>query len=198
MANNRSFFHVHGQVYFVRYVGRHAERMAQHVLNKKHIIISLPLKFQIAADTDEQALVPSSLVEIYKFDQMVRQLERRNKDDVLVFSAGTNTNVQRRVAFLLGCQLIMSKALDAYEVNQIFNDFGGILGQSQDERSSAMNCWQALHQAKALAWVDFNEQFESHTDHTTTIDMEELIHYSRFWLLFPSRTEICFDCCCNA
>ena len=174
-----SFFHVHDRSYIVNFVGRHAERVVQQVLNKKYIIISMESKINNSPVAAEQS-VPS-LIEIYKFDEMVKRLERRNLGHLLVFSTGSSKEVQGRVAMLIGCTLIMSKALDASEVYRIFNRIGSFLRQSSCNQASILDCWKALYQAKSLAWLDFSEPFEPDADaiEESTINIEEFVHYCR-------------------
>ena len=177
--NSSFFFHVYDRAYLVPFVGKHADRLVQQVLNKKYLIIPMDSKIKECAVAAEQTFVPNSLIEIYKFDEMVRHFERRNSQHILVFSTGSSKEVQGRVAFLIGCTLIMSKSLDVCEVRRIFQKIGGFLRQSSRHQESIMDCWQALYQAKSLVWLDFREQLVPDSDEESTINIEELIHYSR-------------------
>ena len=172
-----SFFHIHDRSYFVRFEGKRAERMAHHILNRKHLIIST--QPYLNNYDSEQSVTPASLIEIYKFDERVKQLERRNDDKILVFSAGGSVESQCRVAFLIGCHLIMSKSLDANAVYHIFERLDEVWSPKIHQKFSIMDCWQALHHAKSLAWLDFSEQIVPDSDEGSAINMEEFIHYSR-------------------
>ena len=175
-----SFLHIYDRAYFVRFERRHAERMttAQQALNKKFFIIDALSIFDDQDFATELSFVPSSLIEIYKFSNMVSMYERRNAQDLLVFAAGTNQAVQRKTAFLVGCHLIMSKSLDAQQVLEVFNVLHDLLNKKYEE-VSAMDCWQALYQAKSLAWLTFSDPLEQSSHDAGTIDMDELIHYAR-------------------
>ena len=174
-----SLLHVHDRVYLIRLEGTCAERVAQHALNYRQLTILASSNFTELACSSTRSCAPCSLTEIYKFDEMVKQLERRSEDQMLVFSAGTDKTMQRRVAFLLGCHLIMSKSLDTQHVIRIFHGFDDILEHSNQEEAAVTDCWRALHQAKSLLWLSFRERFGQYAS-DTSLDMEELIHYSKY------------------
>ena len=178
MPTYSSCFHVHDRTYMFHFVGKHAERVAKQVLNKKYIIVSMESKINNSPVAAEQNYVPSSLIEIYKFDEMVKRLERRNAGHILIFSTGSSKEVQDRVVFLIGCTLIMSKTLGVSEVCRIFDRID-ILRQNNSNKKGAIDCWNALYQAKRLAWLDFSEPFDRDCADESIINIEELIHYSR-------------------
>ena len=179
MATGRSFFHVHDRAHLVLFEGKPAERMAQHVLKSKHIVIPIASTLSECPLSSTNFFVPSSLIEIYNFHKMVGIISRRNADHQLVFSAGTNKKVQVRVVFLVGCHFIMSSSLDADSVHQIFQGLDGIFGQSKSGDTEILDGWKALQRAKSLAWLNFAEIFQRESENRDTIDLEELIHYSR-------------------
>ena len=170
-----SLLHVHDRVYLIRLEGTRAERVAQLALSKRQITIMASSNFTELACSSP----PCSLTEIYRFNEMVKQLERRSEDQRLVFSAGTDKTMQRRVAFLLGCHLIMSKSLDAQDVIRILHGFDEIREHSNQEETGVTDCWRALHQAKSLLWLSFRERFGQYAS-DTSLDIEELIHYSKY------------------
>ena len=109
MTNRCSLFHVHNRMYLVLFEGKYAERMAKQALNKQHILISISTYLNETGFPTEKSFVPSSLIEIYQFDDLVKLFERRYEDRMLIFCAGTNAISQARVVFLIGCHLIMSR-----------------------------------------------------------------------------------------
>ena len=166
-------------MYLVLFEGKYAERMAKQALNKQHILISISTYLNETGFPTEKSFVPSSLIEIYQFDDLVKLFERRYEDRMLVFCAGTNAISQGRVVFLIGCHLIMSKAFSAHEVYRSFEGMECIASNHSRKEARIMDCWLALHQAKSLAWLDFSVQFGQYPDESRTINMEELMHYSR-------------------
>lgn len=172
---------IHGRLHIVTLDGTNAERMAQCMLKKKHLVVFIASKSEEypvhAAPRD--CFDPSSLIEIYKFDEMVNTIARRNPDQMLVFSVGSETETQARAAFLIGCHLIMSSCLDPDEVRRVFQWSDGNLGPTARVCNTIFGCWRALHHAKALAWIDFRDRFGRVCDDSMTIDMAELMHYSR-------------------
>ena len=111
---------------------------------------------------------------------MASQIERRNPDRKIVYSAGSDGVVQAKVAFLLGCHLIMSKALDTNHVLQVFKGVEGLMPSDGRGLIGILDCWRAVERARSDCWIDFQERFDMDRNDSRTIDMEELIHYSRW------------------
>ena len=172
-------FHVHGRIYIVRFNNKHAERMAKNKLKNKHIILPLASILSKEVFTSARVFTPCSLMEIYRFHEMVSTISRQRSDHLLVFSAGIRKNEQVEVAFLVGCYLIMSKGMSAEAIHQIFQRFDGMHGDKVSDEIGVVDCWKALYRAKSLAWLDFSANFARDPDNLTTIDIEEYIHYSR-------------------
>ena len=172
-----SFLRMHDRAYLACFEENHAARMARHVLSKKYSIVPLPSSLN-EFDFPAERFVPSSLTEIYKFDEMVQRFERNMEECVIVFSAGRSKYSQRRVAFLIGCHLIISKCCFAHDVYQCFCGPHEILGDNV-QKAIIMDCWKALHKVRSLAWIDFRERFTQSTSQAGSIDMEEFMHYSR-------------------
>ncbi len=155
--------------------------MAHHSLQLKYVIVPIIQTVSTSQEMWENdtagEVLPASLIELYRFDEMANQIARRNADHKLVFSGGRNLQLQMRAAFLIGCHMIMSHGLDAENVFQIFKSFGEFFTGTQ---AGILDCWRALYRAKNVGWVDFQERFDfDYSDSTETINMEEFIHYSR-------------------
>ena len=176
-----SFFRAHSRLYVAFYAEKQAQKMAQHSLKVKYIIVPMASALIGQDDVNMQTDcgAPSSLIDIYKFHEMTSQIARRDADHKLVFSAGPSVNGQIKVVFLIGCHMIMSRCLDAektYDVFRSFEEFFVDLGSSQ---VNILDCWRALHRSTCLGWIDFRERFDAEREQDQTIDMEEFIHYSR-------------------
>ena len=183
MVNNHSFLHIYDRAYLALFEGKHTERMAEHMLSRKRIVVFMDSEsYNISVgvlERSKRCFFPSSLITIYKFDKMVQRLQRRNQDHLLVFSTGSNKDDQVRVVFLIGCWLILSKSLDACQVYGIFDGIDALTEKSISFKLSVMHGWQALRQARSLAWLNFSKPFAPEYDDISTIDMEEFTHYSR-------------------
>ena len=182
-ALKSSFFRAHTRLYVAFYDERQTERMSRHSLNVKYIIV--PMASALRDDGDigkpECFTVPSSLVEIYKFNEITDQIARRNADHKLVFSAGCSVNGQIKVVFLVGCHLIMSRGLDADQTYDIFSSFEELFVHLGCNQVNILDCWRALHRSTCLGWIDFRGCINTCTEgeEDETINMEEFMHYSR-------------------
>ena len=176
-----SFFNVHTRIYVALYDEKQAQRMAQHALKTKYIIIPVSAVWKRDHDSgiEEENFTVSSLIEIYKFDEMANQMARRNADHKLVYTAGCSVRGQIKVVFLIGCHMIMSLGLDAEHVHNIFKSFDEFFVRCDESQVNALVCWRALHRAACASWINFQERFDLERGDERTINMEEFIHYSR-------------------
>jgi hypothetical protein len=108
------FVQAHQHLFLALYEETQAKRMAQHMLKSKFVVV--PCVHSIETNGCEQ-FVPSPLQEIYRFDELANQASRQNAGLRLVFCAGLNPVIQARVAFLLGCHMLISLEMDPGAVN---------------------------------------------------------------------------------
>ncbi len=119
-----SFSAVTSNLYFALFDADYAESIARHALNGKYIVIPMTPISAICRYAQEgnyaKSFTPSSLTEIYRFDDIANQITRRNADHKLVFAAGRNPQVHQRAIFLIGCHVIMSHGFDVESTFSIF------------------------------------------------------------------------------
>ena len=176
-----SFLCAHPRLYIAFYDERQAQKMAHHSLKVKYIMVPMASALKDDSDirTQNQSIVPSSLIDIYDFNEMANQIARKNGDHRLVFSAGSNVKIQIKVVFLIGCHMILSQGLDADQIFAIFRSFEELFVDLKCSQVNILDCWRALHRSTCAGWIDFRERFGYECDRDQTIDMEEFIHYSR-------------------
>jgi hypothetical protein len=149
-----------------------AEAMAHHMLLGKHITIPLHCSSQTTS------FEPSSLTEIFRFDEHVRAAQRHNPGFKIIVCTQRSLAVQSKAIFLMGCHLIMSQEFSAKEA---IDNLGGLPESrlpTEDNELSLSCCWTALYRAKALNWIDFGDIFDIGVEDTSRIFIEEYIHYA--------------------
>jgi hypothetical protein len=129
------------------------------------------------------SFAPSTLAEIYRFDEAARAQQRRHPCMKIVFPTGPHRTAQVKTAFMLGCHMIMSHGCGFEETFLAFKNVGQIFGESDiaDNEVSVKSCWRAMCQAKCRNWIDFTMSEFSGRDHCqdSYIDMDEHMHYAR-------------------
>ena len=166
----RSFVHVHNRLYLALYDTDQAEIMARHELKFNFLVVPVhqtgagPVANRAnetgGCGEETESFNPSSLIEIFKFDEMACTLERKNPTMKLVFCTGAGLASQVRVAFLIGCHMIMSLGVGFEETNLSFKLFHGMFERFSPADAGGVtveNCWRALTRAKCLNWVDFRK-----------------------------------------
>jgi hypothetical protein len=156
-------------LFLALYEETQAKRMAQHTLKSKFVVV--PCVHFVETNGCEQ-FVPSPLQEIYRFDELANQASRQNAGLRLVFCAGLNPALQARVAFLLGCHMLISLEMDPGTVYAIFRK-QGCIGEG------LLAGWWALLCAKTMGWINFQDHFQLDDADHETIQMDEYLHYSR-------------------
>ena len=181
-AGKSSFFRVHQKIYLALYDAKQTENMALHAISGKHVVVPITSKCgpEPNASSEEVGFSPSSLAEIYKFNEIVNEVARRNPDSKVIFAAGTNTQHHIRVVFLIGCHLMISLGIDAERTFKVFKKFDEFFVCGAERSLGMIDCWRSFHRAALMGWVDFKERFDLEFPDEYTIDMEEFIHYSRF------------------
>ena len=189
-----SFSPITSNLYFALFDADQTEKMAQHTLKTKYIVVPMTAMCKYTQEGNiADHFTPSSLSEFYRFNVMANQIKRRNADHKLVFAAGRNIQVQRRAVFLIGCHVIMSHGLDSESTFSFFKNSKELFASNGRGQVNILDCWHALDRAKSIGWIDFQELFniESTKDiDIATLDMEEFIHYSRYFL-DTSRNRAC-------
>ena len=172
------FIHHFNGIYLAFYEASDAEKMAQHKLFGKRTIIPL-----LGRDLNAAApgFTPSSLAEIYRFDEMMRAVQRHNPTHSIVLCAGVDSKVQSKAVFLAGCHMIMTQGFSYVDtVNTLANTTNTLTSVAADNEGLTVPCcWMALHRAKSLGWIDFGDVFDTGCDNPSRIFIEEYIHYAR-------------------
>jgi hypothetical protein len=152
--------------------------MAQAKVNGKYIIIPL------SQGRHGERIIefsPSSLVEIFRFDEMIRATQRHNPGYKIVLCTGPDLYTQMKGIFLTGCHLIMSQCFNFEETVGAFMFFEHAMRGATiagDELTMPC-CWMALYRAKCLGWIDFGDIFDTGIEEDNRIFLEEYIHYAR-------------------
>ena len=188
-----SFVHVHRNLFLALFDETQAKRMAEHELSHKFLILQVQLSsHEVSSSSLEKSpldschdccsFIPSSLAQIYKFDENIREISRKNPGEKLVFCAGHDLIIQMKTAFLLGAHLILTHNVDAEGVADAFQclneEVEGVMS-SGGKYLSLWNCWKSLASAQAMNWLDFWEVFDAGDVHDSCIKLDEYIHYSR-------------------
>jgi hypothetical protein len=180
----RRLIHVHGRIYITLYGEAEAAKVAQH--ETSNFVVIPPTSYASASESNDStkcAFQPPSLTEIYKFDEMVRNVSRRNPTQKLIFSAGSEMQIRVRTSFLIGCHAIISHEMDFEAVFRAFkshHELFLLVSCSDEAGSSIWSCISAVFQAKKHSWIDFKETFETSSVKSSTILMEEYLHYARY------------------
>jgi hypothetical protein len=161
-----------------------AELVAQHLLSNKYLVIQMKSAMNqlLSALNIAVDIGSTSLAEIFRFDSMIREIQRHNPGHKLVLCTGHNEYLQAKAVFLSGCHLIMTEDFTYQEAVSLFSQMEGLKHMfSSEERSETTihHRWAAIHKAKCLNWVDFGDVFDVGMDDGTRIFIEEYIHYSR-------------------
>ena len=158
--------------------------MAEHELNHNFMVLPLSTstREQAKAAGESIGFMPSSLAQIYKFDQMVREISRKNAGAKLVFCAGIERLAQMKTAFLIGTHLIMTHCVDPDGISSAFHPMNELLdteSPSETTNLSIRTCWSSLASAKVMNWLDFWEIFDTCSDENASISLDEYTHYAR-------------------
>ena len=179
----RSFIPLFGRLYLTLHKDEDALRLARLEASNFLIIPQLCMR-EPGSVIDEEGFQPPSLSEIFKFDQCVRTIERKNPIRKLVFIAGRTMHNQSRVIFLTGCHAIISCDAGFDEVKDSIANLNVAFNQLFSSVSfglSVQSCLSAFFCAKNSNWIDFRETFSKMPTlaNGAPILMEEYMHYAR-------------------
>jgi hypothetical protein len=177
-ATDSVFIQVVNGIYLALYDAQDAERMAQHKLFGKRTII--PLLGRNLSSTDP-GFTPNCLAEIFRFDEMMRAVQRQNPTHSIVLCTGADIKVQTKAVFLAGCHMIMTQGFSyAHTLTALANTTNSLASEITDaEGLTVPCCWMAVSRAKALGWIDFGDVFDTGCDNPSRIFIEEYIHYAK-------------------
>jgi hypothetical protein len=185
-ASCRPLIHIYGRLHLTLHDAEDAAKVALIDCETSNFIviprISNDDKHGQDRQVGEQGFDPSSLTEIFKFDEMIRQIERKYPSQKLVLCAGRSLLLQARTAFLVGCHLIISRGTEIEEAYLALERLHGVFDQvlqSNNNGLSVRSCLSAVYAAKNKVWIDFQERFDAMPAMPRTIQIDEYMHYAR-------------------
>jgi hypothetical protein len=186
-----SFLLVHNRLYLALLGEKQAEIVSRNILTMNYLVV--PLSVADVADisssssdkeiyANEEVFEPPSLGNIFKFDEMASALERKHPRMKLVFQTGPVPSTQIKMAFLMGCHMIMTHGIGFEETNLAFRNFRSLFGFESHESAdiTIASCWRAFCCAKSLAWIEFNKVVCDYTHDDPCIHIDEYMHYARY------------------
>jgi hypothetical protein len=181
---NPLFIHVFDGIYLALQNTDQAGIMAQNILLGKSILVNMS-SLSNESHCAIKDFAPSSLAEIFRFDEMIRATKRHNPSNNIVLCAGITAYVQIKAVFLIGCHLLMAKEFSYEDVASTFAhfDLAGIfntkLSCTPGDGLTVSLCWMALYRAKCIGWINFEDIFDVGQENPSRIFIEEYIHYAR-------------------
>ena len=157
--------------------------MAEHEVKQRFLLLTIQSQSGAVGDLSKHhAFVPSNLAQIYSFDQMIREISRKNVGIFLIFCVGMDRSIQMKTTFLIGAHLILTHNFGVEEIVSSFqtlnDDFGGSLTLGGGSLS-IWSCWCSLASAQKMDWLDFWAVFEAQDDRDGSIKLDEYVHYAR-------------------
>jgi hypothetical protein len=129
---------------------------------------------------DSDGFTPSSLSAISRFDEKMKNIEAAHPHSNLVFCTSTQDRYQIRLAFLLGCHLILEQGLGFEETYLAFRPLEKILPDEPSHKISMQIALRAFCCAKCMGWIDFSHDCAEGQKHSErVICMDEYDHYAR-------------------
>jgi hypothetical protein len=180
--NCRPLIHIFGRIHLTLHDADDATKVALIDSETSNFLIVPRLSNEIQ-QIEERGFGPSSLTEIFKFDEMICHLERKCPHQKLVMCAGRTYNLQARTAFLVGCHLIISQGIELEESYTALERLHGVFDHvslSNGGGLSVRSCLSAIHAAKKRDWIDFQERFDTLPNTTQSIQIDEYMHYARW------------------
>jgi hypothetical protein len=175
-----SFLQIHRRIHVANIPKSQATRMANHLFGSNCMLIQTDTQI-IGKTPSPDGVEPSkgaSLETMYRFDTQCNLLLRRNPRQHIVFVTGVSRKEQQRTILLLGSHIMMTHDATVAEILQIFQPISD-LTILEEIPTSLENLWNALHRAKEMQWISFQESFDSRVDVKEEILMDEYLHYVR-------------------
>ena len=172
----RVLIHIHGRIHLTLYEQEEALKLA----GSKYLVIP-PSKI------DVKEFLPS-LTHIFKFDEMARNIARRNPTQKLIFCAGSDSMTRVHTVFLITCHVMISHGADIDEVYPTLDRMHDLLDSARSEYtgSSVFSGLLSISRAKMNGWIDFRETFDTGPINSYSIAMDEYLHYARCAVILPS------------
>lgn len=171
---------IYGRIYLTLHDEENALRIAR--LEATNFLVIPRLQIDLPASISEDNFHPPSLTDIFKFDEMMQCIERKNPSKKLVFCAGRTAHDQSRAAFLIGCHAIVSCGAQLVEIRKSISRLNFTFNQRTHSISTGLtiqSCLSAVFRAKESNWIDFRETFSTLPANCHSIQMEEYMHYAR-------------------
>jgi hypothetical protein len=120
-----------------------------------------------------------SLVEVFRFDEMMQNVMMDIPDRKVLICAGGNFQPQQQAArsFLMACHLIMSGRFGFEEALLTLQPPGEHVCRHFRVFKDSL---RAISCARCLNWIDFSTQSTKDCFKHDCIEMQEYIHYSRY------------------
>ena len=165
--------HIYSDLYITFLCSDQAERIAEHLLLGRYVLVHIS-----AGIESKPSFTPSSLAEIFRFDEMLQITRRDNPNRKMILCTRDDTYLQKKTLFLTGCHLIMANNFTSQETSNTFEYLEDMLPKLENEAFTLYSCWTAISRAKSLGWIDFGNVFDVGDD-AGRIFIEEYIHYAR-------------------
>ena len=172
--------HIHNNLY-VSLTDVEQERRRSQPVDQKIVLIPFNSVHCCEENSCEvgKAFQPSYLSAIYNFDAKIRNISAKCDGCKLVFSTSELAVCRVKLAFLLGCHMIMTHGIGFEETFLAIRQLFKLVGEGTTMTDSVGNSLRAFCSAKCLNWIEFSKILKKTDGNQHTIDMEEFDHYSR-------------------
>ena len=123
--------------------------------------------------------LPSSLSAISRFNDMVNNISGTHPHSNLIFCTSNVESYQPRLAFLLGCHLIMAQGLGFEETYLAFRPLDNLISDESGNKITIQIALRAFCCAKCMGWIEFTNDCSECKQGTQMICMDEYEHYAR-------------------
>ncbi len=165
--------HVFGNIYLTFVESDMADSICHNIFLGKCVLVQMS-----ACNSAHSSFAPSSLTEIFRFDEILRTTTRHNPGHKLVICTSADEYVQAKAVFLTGCHLIMTHGLTSKQTSETFKQLQVFLPLFDESQLASLPCcWNAVYRAKCMGWIDFGDIFDIGPE--DSIFIEEYIHYAR-------------------
>jgi hypothetical protein len=122
---------------------------------------------------------PSYLTAIYRFDESVKKILSTNHGKKLVFFSSHDVQSKGKLAFLLGCYLMMTRRLGFEETCLALRPLWKLHDEISSVEKLVETSLRAFCCARCLNWIDFGNHPTEVETNKQIIDVEEFDHYAR-------------------